>query len=408
MRVGVFRGTESPTNGGSWTFVTLITEALGTAPGPHEFFLLDDTLPAVAPDLNDNGSGRSIATLYLRNFLSSCINLARTMLHKYTLSRRRDIKFKRFLEEQIDRHKLDIIWFVTLPLGGVPSIPFIATVWDLEHRKQPYFPEVSVAGWTWAARDKFYRSILPRATYVITGTNTGKEEIVRYYNVNPENVEVISFPAPAVNPSAAACDFEWVRSKYSIKDNFIFYPAQFWPHKNHFNLLRALDLLRKNEGIRLDLVLTGSDKGNREYVHTIVQKLNLSSAVFDLGFVSREELTSLYLNAVALVFPSFFGPDNFPPLEAFSLGCPVAAANVPGAKEQLGNAALLFAPTEPEDIADKILEIWKNLGCRERLILEGKKICQQRSSQAYVQSVCRLIDEFEPIRRCWGETYRPL
>jgi glycosyltransferase involved in cell wall biosynthesis len=41
------------------------------------------------------------------------------------------------------------------------------------------------------------------------------------------------------------------------------------------------------------------------------------SACSTLGFVSHEELSALYKNAVALVFPSFFGPDNLPPLEAF-------------------------------------------------------------------------------------------
>jgi hypothetical protein len=54
------------------------------------------------------------------------------------------------------------------------SVPYIASVWDLEHRKQPYFPEVSTTGWTWSARENVYNALLPRASMVITGTQAGK------------------------------------------------------------------------------------------------------------------------------------------------------------------------------------------------------------------------------------------
>jgi glycosyltransferase involved in cell wall biosynthesis len=61
----------------------------------------------------------------------------------------------------------------------------------------------------------------------------------------------------------------------------------------------------------------------------------------------------------AKIFLSYFGPDNFPPLEAFVLGCPVIAADVPGAREQIGEAALLFDPSNPSDIAAKIESLWR-------------------------------------------------
>jgi hypothetical protein len=76
------------------------------------------------------------------------------------------------------------------PCSEPLSIPYIATVWDLEHRKQPYFPEVSTTGWTWSARENVYKALLPRASMVITGTFAGKEEVVRYYHLNPANIMI--------------------------------------------------------------------------------------------------------------------------------------------------------------------------------------------------------------------------
>jgi hypothetical protein len=79
------------------------------------------------------------------------------------------------------------------------------TVWDLEHRKQPYFPEVSVTGWTWEEREQIYRAVLPRASFIITGTQVGRDEIVHYYGVNPNNVRVVPFPVACNGRDISGC-----------------------------------------------------------------------------------------------------------------------------------------------------------------------------------------------------------
>jgi glycosyltransferase involved in cell wall biosynthesis len=318
-----------------------------------------------------------------------------------TLPRPHDPTILELLERAIGREKLDLVWYM-IPNGFPLSIPFIATVWDLEHRKQPYFPEVSVTVWTWTERELNYSALLPRASVIITGTEVGKSEVVKYYGVNADNVTVIPFPTPPVGFRPTADEIRAVLKKYAITEKFLLYPAQLWAHKNHANLLMSLAVLQRESGFRPSLVLTGSDKGNREHVHKLVDELQLSGEVFDLGFVSREELNCLYASAVALVFPSFFGPDNLPPLEAFALGCPVVAADIPGAREQLGRGALYFDPLDPRQIAARILEVWGHSECRRRLIEEGAVISRQRTPEAYISEVCKMLDRFEAIRRCWG------
>jgi glycosyltransferase involved in cell wall biosynthesis len=196
------------------------------------------------------------------------------------------------------------------------------------------------------------------------------------------------------------------REKYRIKGDFLLDPAQFWPHKNHVNLLRALDVLRQRDGLKLNLVLTGSDKGNQHYVRDKVREWELSDQVFDLGFVAREELNALYRGALALIFPSFFGPDNIPPLEAFALGCPVLASRIAGAEEQLRSAAMLFDPTDPTDIADKVLAVRSDPALRNRLREEGLKIAQIRSPEGYIAQIDEIMNDFAAIRQCWGRDYR--
>ena len=69
------------------------------------------------------------------------------------------------------------------------------------------------------------------------------------------------------------------------------------------------------------------------------------------GLVSGEELGSLYRRTACLVFPSLYEGFGQPPLEAMASGSPVAASNIPALAEACGDAAALFEPTDPEDIA---------------------------------------------------------
>lgn len=89
------------------------------------------------------------------------------------------------------------------------------------------------------------------------------------------------------------------------------------------------------------------------------------------GFVSDENITYLYKNAVGLVMPSYFGPTNIPPIEAMALGCPVAVSNKYAMPEQVGNAGLLFNPDEPGEIAECIRKMWMDEGIRQRMIHAG-------------------------------------
>ena len=69
------------------------------------------------------------------------------------------------------------------------------------------------------------------------------------------------------------------------------------------------------------------------------------------GHVSGDELASLYRRAACLVFPSLYEGFGQPPLEAMASGTPVAASNIPAIAEACGDAAALFDPADPEDIA---------------------------------------------------------
>jgi glycosyltransferase involved in cell wall biosynthesis len=208
------------------------------------------------------------------------------------------------LERFISDSGVDLVWFLHPGYYLPVPVPYLTTVWDLQHRRQPFFPEVSTTGWTWEERELAYRSSLPRAARIITGTETGKHEIIAFYGVSPENVSVVPMPVAQTGLSEDDCNWIDIRAKYRLTAEFLFYPAQFWPHKNHVNLLFAVDLLKKNTGLELDLVLTGSDKGNLTHVREIIAALGLTSQVHILGFALRAPMSSRSAACWTVLSPS--------------------------------------------------------------------------------------------------------
>jgi glycosyltransferase involved in cell wall biosynthesis len=303
-------------------------------------------------------------------------------------------------QELIHSHGIDLVYYPGPNMQCLDhDTPFVLTVYDLQHRLQPEFPEVS-AGGKWMSRERFYAEAIPRAFTTVVATSALKEDIVRIYRVRDERIRVLPYiPGPAVHTVPSQEPSPQV--KHGIPPDFLFYPARFWPHKNHAGLLHALRLLREREGARLSLVLVGSDKRNQPYIRRLAKDLDLADQVFFLGFVSDVEMAALYRMALAMVMPSFFGPTNLPPLEAFALRCPVVTSDIPGAREQFGDAAIFVNPRDPADIARGILEVWRDTSLRGEMTRRGLEIVRRWTAKDYAAALMEIFSSFDSIRRCW-------
>jgi len=397
----VVNGNETPQRGGSFVFQQRVVDGLKEHKSKHRIIFVDHTTGA---RISDPPAAQAFATHRSASRRSSASQLLRRII---TRSRRNATDVNDAIASPLQcalaNPDIDLAWFLT-PSAQVAPCPFVVTVWDLQHRLQPWFPEVSNQGATWEQRDGHYCRLLPRATKVITGTATGKAEIARFYGVDTNNIHVLPMPAPSV-PLGSAQSGNEIREKFGLPDHFIFYPAQFWPHKNHVTLLRSLAVLKREQRRVPDLVCVGSDKGNLEFVRQTAVDLGVSELVHFLGFVSDADMSGLYSSATALVFPSFFGPDNLPPLEAFAYGCPVAAADVPGARDQLRNAAYFFKPDSEHELATTVESICYVDSIRASLIREGFGIASSRSPRAYALGIESVADDFTRIRRTWSANF---
>jgi glycosyltransferase involved in cell wall biosynthesis len=88
-------------------------------------------------------------------------------------------------------------------------------------------------------------------------------------------------------------------------------------------------------------------------------------------------------------------------LEAFALECPVVAGRIPGAQEQMGDAAILVDPTNHELWSDAVARVLQDKELRATLVARGKKRAFSFGPTEFAREMLRLFNEFELYRRTW-------
>lgn len=254
-------------------------------------------------------------------------------------------------------------WSYLVPVSAV------VTIHDLMHRYEPQFPEVSRGG-RYFAREYRFRNICRYAQALLVDSELGRKHVADCYGANFARLFALPYLPPSYiykRDTPEAFD-----QRYRLPSRFLFYPAQFWLHKNHDRLLQALAIVRRSCP-DVFLVLAGPQAYEYENLVRRVTQLGLHDRVRFTGYIPDVDLAEFYRRARALVMPTFFGPTNIPPLEAFVCSCPVAISNIYGMPEQVGDAAVLFDPLSIQAIAAAIESLWTNDDLCRRLVERGRQ-----------------------------------
>lgn len=243
----------------------------------------------------------------------------------------------------------------------------LITIHDLMHRYERRFPEVSSFRW----REWHYRNICKWAKGVLVDSEIGKQHVIESYGMDKEWIHILPYIAPKYLDRSIHPSLNFYPT-YNLPLKFIFYPAQFWEHKNHKRLIMAINKLKKNLP-DLKLVLVGSKKNGYKSAFNLVKTLKITHNVIFLGYVPDQDMAEIYHRARALIMPTFFGPTNIPPLEAFVAGCPIGISDIYGIPEQVGDAALLFNPESVDEIAECIRTLWVDDHLCAELARKGKQ-----------------------------------
>lgn len=273
------------------------------------------------------------------------------------------------------------------------ALPGAIPIHDLMHRYEKRFPEVSEKG-LYEFRERHYRRICSYAACILVDSEVGRRHVLESYAPDSSKVHVLPY-VPALLP--VDTESSSVLSKLNLRPGYLFYPAQFWKHKNHEVIVRALALL-KERGSIVRAVFVGSEVNSKRDLLELVNSMDLQDQITIMDFVNQQELVALYKEAGALVMPTFFGPTNIPPLEAFLLGCPVIVSGIYGMKEQLGDAALYIDPTDVTGVAEAIAMILEDKKTRDDLIKRGREHSAAWNKETFAQRLEEIINNVIGVR----------
>jgi glycosyltransferase involved in cell wall biosynthesis len=311
------------------------------------------------------------------------------------------VNFDYAAAEALKSNKIDLLLLLS---PNIPAftyrVPFVVPIFDLNHRLQPEFPEVSDFGET-NRREHYYINTCKFATLVLVDSEIGKADVLQFYGhlINEDRIRILPYYPPIENrPLPSAEDLTRVRTKYNLPSRYFFYPAQFWPHKNHALILHAIKLIADQTGDVIPVVFCGAYWHytmalNFKDLMASAVKLGIIDRVRYLGSVPDEDMAALYTLSTGLVMPTFSGPTNIPPLEAWHFGRPVIISDIRGAREQNGDAGLLVDPRSPKALAKAMQRIWRDENLCAELIARGRRRLASYSWSTFVDGLGAILVE---------------
>ncbi|MCM8776661.1 MAG: glycosyltransferase family 4 protein [Candidatus Omnitrophica bacterium] len=327
-------------------------------------------------------------------FISENINIPDFLLDNehfsiVSISRRAYLRFLRDISIKTYTEKLDVLHTqYHLPL--ISHCPGIITLHDVSFLR---FPEFFPKEIYWRLRISLLYSVR-KARKIITVSEFSKKEIIKFYRIEDEKVEVIY---NGVSETFGTIDIEknkGVLKKYGITKPYILSVSNLQPRKNLSRLIKAfVSLVKNNERFPYNLVIVGKKLWLYNEIFDEIRNSNFKERIVLTDYVSEQDLVCLYNFAEAFVYPSLYEGFGLPVLEAMACGCPVITSNISSLPEIAGNACFLVDPYDVEMIAKAINNVVTNFDLRMKLKAEGIKQAQKFSWKKTAESTAKIYEK---------------
>lgn len=213
--------------------------------------------------------------------------------------------------------------------------------------------------------------MLRSAARIITPTESVKRELIERFQISPDFIAVTpEAPRKTFQPMPAS-ETMAVKQRLGIADDFILCVGTIEPRKNLPTLVRAFAELLRHTEHRPQLIIAGPKGWLTAEFDRAVAQADFGDRLRMIGYVSDEDLRSLYSSCQAFVYPSLYEGFGLPPLEAMACGAPVIASRIAAHVETLGAHAHLVEPTDERALAQVITTLLENQNERNRMSQSG-------------------------------------
>ncbi len=252
--------------------------------------------------------------------------------------------------------KVDVLHCTSNTAPVFCSIPLILTLHDIifmEPRDKSNKSLYQNLGWLY--RRLVVPRILPKCKRIITVSEFERNNIITKLGISPEKIVMIyngynSWFRPTQ-------DVHQTFKKYIDSQGYFFFLGNTDPKKNTERTLIAYSKYLEKSNIKRRLLMADL---NKEYLDEIVNKNHLENIwrrIVIPGYIVNKDLPYVYNNAFAFLYTSLRESFGIPLLESMACSTPVITSNTSSMPEIAGPNAILVNPEDPDDIAEKMLQL---------------------------------------------------
>jgi glycosyltransferase involved in cell wall biosynthesis len=221
------------------------------------------------------------------------------------------------------------------------------------------------AGYADECRHFYQRAVARGAAVVVIAEHT-RRELVATFGADPARVHVVHLAAAPEYRPLTLSERRSALPPELLDRPYVLCVSTLEPRKNHAVLIRAFArLLGQCPTLPHDLVLVGGIQDGFTAPLQLARELGIEHRVRHLGFV--DSLAAVYSGADLMVFPSLSEGFGLPPLEAMSCGVPVVCSNATSLPEVMGDAGLMFEPTDERALAEQMRAVLTDPGLAESM-----------------------------------------
>jgi len=365
-----------------------------------ELIVTDTETKKYLPKLNSKIKlyKKNLITNYLIQFFE--IDLIRDFLDK--------IKINHPFYKFIKRNKYDIVIFLgpSQMSKFCKEVAFISNIWDLDHKKNSQFPEHNSNN-IYEQKEKLFNEITTRAFKILVPHESNKSDLINFYKADGANIITQNFipMLPTIYDKNKHNKelYNNLFNNFKLPPNkiIIFYPAQFWAHKNHKYIIDAAEILKNKNNTKYLFIFCGGNKGNYKYIKDLIIKKQLGNIIKILTYISDDEVIALYLNSNGVVMPTYCGPTNLPIYESFYFKKIIFYTKGLIPNDSINDRLISIDITSPEDFCRQ-LEIYSDTSKINKIVEDNyeyyKVVCNENIFKSNYE---KILNEFSYLLNRW-------
>ncbi|MEO6520459.1 MAG: glycosyltransferase [Mucilaginibacter sp.] len=347
-KVGILFSYSEGWIGGSYYFINLVyaLKQLDDDQKPHVVIVSESE--AALDIIKQTGYPylSYIGSRFQYNFVERCINKLSRIVFK-----------KSVIQKDFPAGTIDVLFGYYEQLFRFEKSRKIFWIPDLQDKHYPQYLGADIA----ASRKAQHEALAYTNSEVLFSSNDSKNDFDTFYPKSICKKYVVQFAVTL--PKYSDLPFEEVAAKFGVSQPYFFSPNQFWSHKNHFTVIKAVEILKK-KNIEVTVVFTGNEKtGGGAYANELkeyVSKAGLQANCLFLGFIDRKEQLVLMQNAKAIIQPSLFEGWSTVVEDSKCMNKYLILSDLKVHHEQISENVNFFSPTDPDALAVVIADLLNN------------------------------------------------